>query len=209
MTGFMDPSADGTSLHLVVLVPGTGLAGDAVDPRTGAARLPFWRPGTGTENFATDRSGKTLYVAGAGQRDACDLATGGMPSIPFHTTAHRDARRRPAEDARPLRARPCAYLPLGGLRRTDGRDEGRAQRLGWGPSVRSCPFHKRQDIRRPQLRSARDRSSDALADDWGTEETPADLCRKRSSSSRIGFCRILSIRCGTALERTGPGSQQP
>jgi tricorn protease len=92
LTGFMDLSADGSTLHLVALVPGLGLAGYAVDPGTGAARLLFQRPGTGTESFATDRDGTTLYVAGSGQLDAYDLATGEMRSIPFDTTAPRDAR---------------------------------------------------------------------------------------------------------------------
>jgi tricorn protease len=90
ITGFMDISADGATLHLVALVPELGLAGYAVDPGTGAARLLFQRPGTGTEVFATDRDGTTLYVAGSGQLDAYDLATGAMRSIPFDTTAPRD-----------------------------------------------------------------------------------------------------------------------
>jgi tricorn protease len=92
LTGFMDLSADGSTLHLVALVPGLGLAGYAVDPGTGAARLLFQRPGTGTESFATDRDGTTLYVAGSGRLDAYDLASGQMRSIPFDTTAPRDAR---------------------------------------------------------------------------------------------------------------------
>jgi tricorn protease len=92
LTGFMDLSVDGATLHLVALVPGVGLAGYAVDPASGAARLLFQRPGTGTESFATDRDGTTLYVAGAGQLDAYDLATGEMRSIPFDTTAPRDAQ---------------------------------------------------------------------------------------------------------------------
>lgn len=92
LTGFMDLSADGATLHLVALVPGLGLSGYAIDPATGAARLLFQRPGTGTESFATDRDGKTLYVAGSGQLDAYDLASGEMRSIPFDTTAPRDAR---------------------------------------------------------------------------------------------------------------------
>ncbi len=90
ITGFIDLSADGATLHLVALVPGMGLAGYAVDPGSGAARLLFQRPGTGTESFATDREGTTLYVAGSGQLDAYDLATGEMRGIPFDTTAPRD-----------------------------------------------------------------------------------------------------------------------
>lgn len=89
---FVDLSADGSTLHLVALVPGLGLAGYAVDPATGAARLLFQRPGTGAESFATDRDGTTLYVAGAGQLDAYDLATGEMRSIPFDTTGPHDYR---------------------------------------------------------------------------------------------------------------------
>jgi tricorn protease len=92
LTGFMDLSADGATLHLVALVPGLGLAGYAVDPGTGAARLLFQRPGTGAETFATDRNGTTLYVAGSGKLDAYDLASGEIRSIPFDTTAPRDAR---------------------------------------------------------------------------------------------------------------------
>jgi tricorn protease len=66
-----------------------GLRGRSGD---GAARLLFQRPGTGEESFATDRDGTTLYVAGSGQLDAYDLATGEMRSIPFDTTGPHDYR---------------------------------------------------------------------------------------------------------------------
>ncbi|MFO1069227.1 MAG: S41 family peptidase [Geminicoccaceae bacterium] len=92
IVGFADLGADGSALNLVVLTPGSGLSGYAVDIRTGAARLLFQRDAAGDERFAVDRDGKTLYVAGGGRIDAYDLATGEARAIPFDTTAPHDYR---------------------------------------------------------------------------------------------------------------------
>lgn len=87
---FADLSADNGTLNIVVAVDRAGLVGYAVDVRSGAARQLFQHADTGTEQFAVDGAGKTLYVTGKDQVDAYDLASGKATAIPFDTTAAHD-----------------------------------------------------------------------------------------------------------------------
>ncbi|WP_075214451.1 S41 family peptidase [Mongoliimonas terrestris] len=93
---FTDLGADGETLTVVSTLTGADLFGYAFDIRTGAAKPLFQAAATGTEAFAVDRDGRTLYVTGAGKVDAYDLATGAASAIPFDTTAPRDLREEMA-----------------------------------------------------------------------------------------------------------------
>lgn len=89
---FADLSADAKALNVVAVSPAGSLVGYAFDPQSGAARQLFQHAFTGKEHFAVDAAGKTLYISGAGQIDAYDLATGTARAIAFDTTAPHDFR---------------------------------------------------------------------------------------------------------------------